>query len=1734
MATTVLQSSKVPVSGPCQLTPHQGINSKAPHASSSRSPQPEDVSDASSTSTSVTSSRPSTQAFGRIRSSLEQSLRSATRSKKAQTPSTDDFATITARQMKGKEKEAVSAVPHKEKEKTKMFRKLEPKVIFRRTGRETPSPLPPTPVEKDAAEKVRLAGFTSFVKPSMRQGSMSSPSLHLSSQAIPSPKSRPAIPVSSSSNNEIHATPTRDHTRQQSAQPPRREISSQTTLAPCREAPRQIIAGANQTPASRHRSTKYVPLSVPSTPPIPDGGTHSDDSGTQSPETPTPTRRAHDIPSPPVIPTPMSSSGQQLSRISSRRATTSSSHLPLNTPPASSISPRASSPVCARPTPRGLSSTSASYLPISPSSPRQSSTDSGPRRPSIDRSRRASGEAIRRASVDTPRRASIDIPRSPAESSSPSPRPRPVSPGQRLYMQNRYFNISSASLSGLPHPEYRELIRTASSMLCKEIIKISPHMSKSESGVKDWEDVKVRVYALARAERIWGESGVNAGDGSSNLVSPGGSGISASVAERERRLFAESLRDGYVLCQFMNKLRSASIVKPDARDDGVARISNITKFLAACSSYGLPEEELFLQDDLNEATGESLARVARTIIALVKFADTPVIDKSRILRGQGKMPSPILIPGPYQQGEASGRASASTLNLLQSPIPTSPVKRQHKQSDSPESTLKGVSRMEVDHSSLPQITTPVDHVVPHIMPSRRSPLSDKLPKSQRNDETQLTSWVKAAASPPRISLTDSTRASIGDDSEQYNPRQSAVSSAMTETTATTEISSILNFEHSSGGSNKYGTIRTVTTDMTSEAPSITRTEGSFIVEELTRKEVVETGAKHHRDRRSNEVAPVDLARVIEEGHDINSSSSQGKEKLRASEKYKVVVKPEKAPKVNLGKRIWPNDFMDAFQPHNPVRTITPKLMTLDQDQEESPKIATPVSVSPPRKSTIIDAIRSNDGVVSQVPLRPIHRTRQSVDTPRIFGHENSPDRITSPRVILRRHSTKPSMTGVPRNAVRFAPQNGGSRDSDNDSHVPFPRVAFVEPGGSSSHESPPKVIEEKPRIRGRFQSDINDSSSRQRVRPKSHDELGSRPLRSRIESMVNLGAGSANASASDLLVRSSEDGSAVRKTLIIREEGKPATHFQLGNCVGRGQFGSVYRALNLNTGQMVAVKRIRLEGLKESEIMTLMREVDLVKSLSHPSIVKYEGMARDADTLSIVLEYAESGSLGQTLKAFGKLNERLVASYVVKILEGLHYLHTNDVVHCDLKAANILTTKNGNVKLSDFGVSLNLRAMEREIKDVAGTPNWMAPEVIELKGPSPKSDIWSLACTVIELLTGRPPYADISNSMTVMYSIVEDDIPPLPPCSPLLRDFLTKCFNKDPRRRPNAEMLFEHPWLKQNWGIHKELRPQDSIPFLRRVSAELKNVRYWETLDPPGDDPTPRGDARGGPSQLGRRASDVSVRPPGSTVDSEISPREHQFVKTTFSKRQHLPKLVFEFSDAFILAMCAINAPPTCDLRSQLLLIAKYAEQGHTTSVYSNPADGLREDLKGPVSDVSYVAHSRTSIDAPTPTPRSPMPAQSTHPPTAYNKFMGFKRRSRQSLSPEPTSPPMSSSVPSVGVVKPKDEVPHRRKVQVLKKPPKDRPHSLSSDSTDPNSLRSAATPAESLSSRHEERSATSSEADTRRSDHSDAARTSQLTAKIEPFTYEATSRTGNIPSSLPVEIGRNKKREKSPGCSIQ
>ncbi|GAA6035315.1 hypothetical protein JCM8097_008813 [Rhodosporidiobolus ruineniae] len=389
-------------------------------------------------------------------------------------------------------------------------------------------------------------------------------------------------------------------------------------------------------------------------------------------------------------------------------------------------------------------------------------------------------------------------------------------------------------------------------------------------------------------------------------------------------------------------------------------------------------------------------------------------------------------------------------------------------------------------------------------------------------------------------------------------------------------------------------------------------------------------------------------------------------------------------------------------------------------------------------------------------------------------------------------------------------------------------------------------------------------------------------------------------------------GAAVRTKLVLREKGKATLTYQLGECIGRGQFGSVYRALNLQTGQVVAVKRIQLEGKSNAEVDELSNEVNLLQRLTHPSVVKYEGIVRTEHYLNIILEYVENGSLEKTLKQFGQLPESLVASYVFKILEGLAYLHEQGVVHCDLKAANILTSKHGNCKLSDFGVSLNLHAI-KATKGVAagaaeanGTPNWMAPEVVSLDGATPKSDIWSLGCTVCELIDGKPPYADLG-PMTAMFRIVEDEMPPLPSrSSDELRAFLMRCFRKNPKERPSAQELFEDPWVLKHFDPAKDVRPQDSLPFIRRLSTEYRRPTLnlplsMESLVAHAVDeleaspealvpPVPgyvREEARGMESlDSGYRASGETARTssPSLPEATEETPRPHNFVKTTFSK----------------------------------------------------------------------------------------------------------------------------------------------------------------------------------------------------------------------------------------------------------
>ncbi|OJJ44762.1 hypothetical protein ASPZODRAFT_2111795 [Penicilliopsis zonata CBS 506.65] len=286
--------------------------------------------------------------------------------------------------------------------------------------------------------------------------------------------------------------------------------------------------------------------------------------------------------------------------------------------------------------------------------------------------------------------------------------------------------------------------------------------------------------------------------------------------------------------------------------------------------------------------------------------------------------------------------------------------------------------------------------------------------------------------------------------------------------------------------------------------------------------------------------------------------------------------------------------------------------------------------------------------------------------------------------------------------------------------------------------------------------------------------------------------------------------------------------YQLGDCLGKGAFGSVYRALNWNTGETVAVKQIKLTDLPKTELRVIMLEIDLLKNLDHPNIVKYHGFVKSPETLNIILEYCENGSLHSIAKNFGRFPENLVGLYMSQVLHGLLYLHEQGVIHRDIKGANILTTKEGLVKLADFGVASRTTGLSES--SVVGTPYWMAPEVIELSGATTASDIWSLGCTVIELLEGKPPYYNLQ-PMPALFRIVNDDHPPLPQgASPAVKDFLMQCFQKDPNLRVSARKLLKHPWIVN-------ARRSDSIVPKKSTEYEeaVRSVQEWnEALRSPG------------------------------------------------------------------------------------------------------------------------------------------------------------------------------------------------------------------------------------------------------------------------------------------------------------
>jgi len=276
--------------------------------------------------------------------------------------------------------------------------------------------------------------------------------------------------------------------------------------------------------------------------------------------------------------------------------------------------------------------------------------------------------------------------------------------------------------------------------------------------------------------------------------------------------------------------------------------------------------------------------------------------------------------------------------------------------------------------------------------------------------------------------------------------------------------------------------------------------------------------------------------------------------------------------------------------------------------------------------------------------------------------------------------------------------------------------------------------------------------------------------------------------------------------------------FSLEQEIASGSFGTVYKGTYLPTGETLAIKIITPD---EDELPEdLMIEIALLKKVQHPNIIKYFGGYRKGDEIFIAMELCDCSARDIFEFEEDPLLEEEIALIAEGSLTGLAYMHEQNLIHRDIKAANILVTEDGHVKLIDFGVS-SLDA--KKAKTFVGTPYWMAPEVIDSKSGmstyGPKIDIWSLGITLIELAETMPPLSHI-NPMRALFQIPARDSPVLEKkdkWTPEFHDFLAKCLEKDPKKRPSALELLEHPWIK---NCNKD--PQVLMNFVKRKN-KLEN-----------------------------------------------------------------------------------------------------------------------------------------------------------------------------------------------------------------------------------------------------------------------------------------------------------------------
>ncbi|CAD8178284.1 unnamed protein product [Paramecium pentaurelia] len=271
----------------------------------------------------------------------------------------------------------------------------------------------------------------------------------------------------------------------------------------------------------------------------------------------------------------------------------------------------------------------------------------------------------------------------------------------------------------------------------------------------------------------------------------------------------------------------------------------------------------------------------------------------------------------------------------------------------------------------------------------------------------------------------------------------------------------------------------------------------------------------------------------------------------------------------------------------------------------------------------------------------------------------------------------------------------------------------------------------------------------------------------------------------------------INRFIQIKDCAEKDCQYKLGKLIGSGSNAQVYQAMNMNTGEVVACKKVLFKFKNQQKVDI---ELSFLQILQHQNIIKYISHVQTKDSLLIYQEYMPMGSISQLLNEFGPMTEQTIKTYTHQILNGLEYLHNKGILHLDLKSSNILLDSSGDIKISDFGCSRHIKQNLCQ-SILQGSVPWMAPEVVRQEQIDTPADIWSFGCVILEMLTGKHPWfeqLDFDNVASTLLAIAfNQESPKIPDnVSKELTNFLLMCFSQDPLQRATIQQLRQSAFLQ--------------------------------------------------------------------------------------------------------------------------------------------------------------------------------------------------------------------------------------------------------------------------------------------------------------------------------------------------